>query len=52
MIVFNIAEWIANLFILGIAALIWVVTLFGIAMIINMAVEAVKRTIRSDEWEK
>jgi len=52
MIVFNIAEWIANLFILSIAALIWVVTLFGIAMIINMAVEAVKRTIRSDEWEK
>ncbi len=51
MIVLNIAEWIANLFILGIAALIWVVALFGFAMMINIAVEAARKT-RSEQWVK
>ena len=51
MIVLNIAEWIANLFILGIAALIWVVALFGIAMMMNVAVEAAKR-MKDDKWVK
>jgi hypothetical protein len=36
MIVLNIAEWIANLLILGISALIWFVALFGFAMLLSI----------------
>tara|TARA_R100001443_G_scaffold59147_2_gene69518 strand:- start:41 stop:184 length:144 start_codon:yes stop_codon:yes gene_type:complete len=42
MIVMNIAEWIANLFILGIAALIWVLVAFGIMMIVSLFIRAIK----------
>ena len=31
-----IAQWIANLLILGIALIIWLVGLFGIALMLNM----------------
>lgn len=36
MIVISIAEWIANLFILGVAACLWVAAIFGILMIISL----------------
>ena len=42
MIVMNIAEWIANLFILGIAGLIWVLVIFGGMMIISMLNKTIK----------
>lgn len=36
MIVLDIAEWIANILIFGIAAIIWVVVVFGFMMIITI----------------
>jgi len=42
MIIMNIAEWIANLFILGIATLIWVLVAFGIMMIVSLLIRAIK----------
>lgn len=48
MIIMNIAEWIANIFILGIAALIWVVVFFGCALLINIGTEYIKRTFNGD----
>jgi uncharacterized membrane protein len=42
MIIMNIAEWIANLFILGIAGLIWVLVIFGAMMIISMLNKTIK----------
>ena len=42
MIVMNIAEWIGNLFILGIAGLIWVLVIFGVMMIISMLNKTIK----------
>jgi len=41
MIVLSIAEWIANLLVLGIALVMWSIGIFIIAMLISMA----KRTI-------
>tara|TARA_R100000664_G_scaffold12249_1_gene19723 strand:- start:8059 stop:8199 length:141 start_codon:yes stop_codon:yes gene_type:complete len=46
MIVMDIAEWIANVFILGIASLLWVIVAFGLMMllsIINKTVKDIKR---------
>ena len=42
MIVMNIAEWIGNIFILGIAGLIWVIVIFGAMMIIAVINKTVK----------
>ncbi len=42
MIIMNIAEWIGNLFILGIAGLIWVLVIFGVMMIISMLNKTIK----------
>jgi len=42
MIVMNIAEWIGNFFILGIAALIWVFVVFAVMMIISMLNKTIK----------
>ena len=36
MIMFDIAEWIANLLILGIAIIIWSVGIFMVAMLVTM----------------
>ena len=46
MIVMNIAEWIGNTFILGIAGLIWVLVIFGVMMIISMLNKTIKELIR------
>ena len=37
MIMFDIAEWIANLLVLGIGVVIWAVAIFMIAMLVSMA---------------
>ncbi len=42
MIVLNIAEWIANLLILGLAGFIWFVVIFGFMMLISVAVRGIK----------
>jgi len=43
MLVLNIAEWIANLFILGIAALIWVISLFMMLLLVTLLAERIKK---------
>jgi len=37
MIMFDIAEWIANLLILGVAVVMWAIGIFIIAMLLSMA---------------
>ena len=49
MIVFDIAEWIANFLILGLGICIWAVAIFMIAMIISMANRWVKEFINKGE---
>jgi len=36
MIVFDIAEWIANLLVLGVAVVLWAIGLFIVAMLISV----------------
>jgi hypothetical protein len=42
MIIMNLAEWVANIFILGIAGLIWIAVIFGAMLIISVINKAVK----------
>ena len=42
MIIMNIAEWIANIFILGIAGLVWVAVIFGSMLVISVIIKTVK----------
>jgi len=42
MIIMSIAEWIANLLVLGIAGLIWVAVVFSAMMIVSI----INRTIK------
>ena len=42
MIVFNIAEWIANLLVLGVAIVMWGIGLFIIAMMFSMLNKFIK----------
>ena len=51
MIMFDIAEWIANLLVLGIAVVIWAVGVFMIAMIISMINQWVKEIVKGDSNE-
>ena len=37
MIMFDIAEWIANLLVLGIAVILWAIGIFIVAMLVSMA---------------
>ena len=46
MIIMNLAEWVANVFILGIAGLIWVGVIFGVMLIISIIKKAVKEMIK------
>ena len=45
MIVMNIAEWIVNLFILGIAGLIWVMVIFGAMLVLSILNKTIKEFI-------
>ena len=45
MIVFNIAEWIANMFILGIAGLIWAITICIFILILSILNKKIKGVI-------
>ncbi len=42
MIIMGIAEWIANIFILGIAACLWVAAIFGGMMIASLITNKIK----------
>ena len=42
MIIMNIAEWIANILILGIASLLWVFAIFGAIIIISILNKIIK----------
>jgi hypothetical protein len=46
MIVMDVAEWIANLFILGIATLLWIFIAFGVMMILSIVNKIIKDIIR------
>jgi len=50
----NIAEWISNLLILGVAALIWVIAIFGLFMIISISKRAIDDIIPKGEekWKR
>jgi hypothetical protein len=41
----NIAEWIANVFILGVAGLIWVAVIFGSMLVVSVIIKTVKEFI-------
>ena len=43
MIIMNIAEWIATLLILGIAAGIWVATIFGAMLVVITLIDGYKK---------
>jgi len=45
MIIMNIAEWIANIFILGIAGLVWVAVVFGSMLVVSIITKTVKEFI-------
>jgi len=48
MIIFDIAEWIANFLILGIAIIMWSLGVFMIAMIVSMANEWLKQITQGE----
>ena len=43
MIIIDIAGWIINLAILGIAMIIWMIAIFMFSMFISIVIEAIKR---------
>jgi hypothetical protein len=43
---FDIAEWIANLLVLGLAALVWLISIFGFCMLISMSKQAIDNFIK------
>ena len=49
MIMFDIAEWIANLLILGIALTMWGIGLFIFAMLASMVKQGIDKLIRSED---
>ncbi len=51
MIMFDIAEWIANLLVLGIAVVIWAIGVFMIAMIISMINQWIKEVVKGEDNE-
>ena len=46
MLIMDIAEWIANLFILGIASLLWIMVAFGIMMLLSVLNKTIKDIIQ------
>jgi len=48
MIVFDIAEWIANILILGIGVIVWAIGIFMIMMIISMINQWIKEMIKGN----
>lgn len=51
MIMFDIAEWVANLLVLGIGIIIWAVAIFMIAMLVSMASERIEQLTKKGEHD-
>ena len=49
MILFDIAEWVAYLLVLGIGIIIWAVAIFMIAMLVSMASEWIEQLTKKGE---
>ena len=49
MIMFDIAEWVANLLLLGIGVIIWAVAIFIIAMLVSMASQWIEQLTNKGE---
>ena len=43
MIMFDIAEWIANLLVLGVAIVMWAIGIFIVAMLFSMAKKCIDK---------
>jgi len=48
MVMFDIAEWIVNLFLLGTTVIIWCLGLFMFLMLIELSKKFLKELLRSD----
>jgi len=48
MIMFDIAEWIANLLVLGVAVILWAIGIFIIAMLVSMAKQWINNLIQGE----
>ena len=48
MLIFNIAEWIANVFILGLGVVLWVIAIFGIIMVVSIINKSIKEIIKKE----
>jgi hypothetical protein len=48
---FDIAEWVANLLVLGIGIIIWAVAIFMIAMLVSMASERIEQLTKKGEHD-
>ena len=48
MIMFDIAEWIANLLVLGIAVVMWSIGIFIIAMLVTMFKQWIDNLIKGE----
>ena len=46
---FDIAEWIANLLILGIAVVMWAIGIFIIAMLVSMVKQWINNLIQGEK---
>ena len=51
MIMFDIAEWVANLLLLGIGVIIWAVAIFMIAMLVSMASQWIEQLTNKGEHD-
>ena len=51
MIMFDIAEWVANLLVLGIGIIIWAVAIFMIAMLVSMASQQIEQLTNKGEHD-
>ena len=52
MIMFDIAEWIANLLVLGVAFILWAIAVFIIAMLVSIAnqwIDNLKKEKKNDK---
>ncbi len=51
MIMFDIAEWIANLLVLGVAFLMWSIGLFIVAMLISISKKWIDSLLKINKLE-
>ena len=48
MIMFDIAEWIANLLVLGVAVVMWAIGIFIVAMLVSMFKQWIDNLIKGE----